>query len=89
MSNSKHPLQIENEERAKTDPCIHCGTPNRTDGGEGFHIYQARCINCDKAMCHSYLFAPWGMTWEGLESVHNSVREQFKRIMDTAEDKLK
>jgi hypothetical protein len=78
----KHPLQIANEERAKTDPCRHCGFHNRADGGKGFHLYEAKCKSCGGSMDHSYLWAPWGMTWEQLQETKdkwNKIMEKYKR----------
>ncbi|MGZ8888027.1 MAG: hypothetical protein ACXW1D_00545 [Halobacteriota archaeon] len=75
----KHPLQIANEKRMETDTCPHCGFHNQTPdkpGEKKFRLYGQYCKGCGKALDHSYIFAPWGHTWEGLQAIHDMLEEK-------------
>lgn len=79
MTKKKHPLEIERDERAKTDPCRHCGHHNQDPNFKGYRFYTGECKNCGKTMDHSYLFAPWSMTWEELANLRGHFKDIFNR----------
>ena len=73
----KHPLEIERDKRAKTDPCPHCGHHNQDPKFKGMRVYTADCKGCGKGLDHSYLFAPWSLTWEKIAEMRRKFDEKY------------
>lgn len=73
----RHPLEIARDERAKTDPCQHCGFHNQDPNFKGTRFYTSNCKSCGKGLCHSYLFAPWSLTWEYIQKMQDRFEDKY------------
>ena len=80
----KPQIQIDIEKRKLTHTCSHCGKDN-VNPEDKFKFYKTECKYCGKAICVSYIFAPWNYTWDEVQILI----DKTKAKMDNCKAKAK